>query len=49
MLAGELRNARFVRARGILEWRLHPERLTRETLDFLDGCWSAEASAATAG
>lgn len=38
MLAEEMPNARFVEARGILEWRIRPERLTREAIDFLAAC-----------
>lgn len=40
MLADEMPHARFVEATGVLEWRLRPERLTRETLDFVGACWS---------
>jgi pimeloyl-ACP methyl ester carboxylesterase len=39
MLAGELPNATFVRARSILEWRLTPERLNRAAADFALDCW----------
>ena len=39
MLADEMPNARFVEARSILEWRLRPERLTREAVLFLDECY----------
>ena len=39
MLAGELPNARFVAARGILEWRWRPERLNAEAIDFVASCW----------
>lgn len=38
MLAEEMPNARFVEATGILEWRVRPERLTREAIDFLETC-----------
>ncbi len=38
MLAEEMPHARFVEARSILEWRLRPDRLTRETVDFLQSC-----------
>ena len=34
MLAEELPNARFVRARSILEWRFWPERLNHEAAEF---------------
>lgn len=39
LLAGELPNARFVRAHGILEWRYRPERLDQEAIAFAEGCW----------
>lgn len=35
MLAEELPQGRYVRATSILEWRLHPERLTGLTIDFV--------------
>ena len=34
MLADEMPNAEFVRARSILEWRVRPERLNRAAADF---------------
>jgi len=40
MLAGELPNARFVKAKSILEWRVRPERLNREAADFALECWA---------
>ena len=40
MLADEMPHARFVRARSILEWRVRPERLTREAADFARECWA---------
>jgi pimeloyl-ACP methyl ester carboxylesterase len=40
MLAEEMPNARFVAARGILEWRFRPERLDREAIEFVDQCWA---------
>ncbi|MGH3330315.1 MAG: alpha/beta fold hydrolase [Nocardioidaceae bacterium] len=40
MLADEMPNARFVAARGILEWRVRPHRLTREAIEFVAECWS---------
>jgi pimeloyl-ACP methyl ester carboxylesterase len=43
MLAGEMPNARFVAARGILEWRLRPERLNAEAVDFIASCWRTGA------
>ncbi|WP_372728428.1 alpha/beta fold hydrolase [Nocardioides sp.] len=39
MLAEEMPNATFVRARSILEWRLAPERLNRAAADFALACW----------
>lgn len=39
MLADELPNATFVRARSIVEWRLRPERLDRAATGFALGCW----------
>ncbi len=44
MLAEELPQARFVEARGILEWRFRPDRLNQETLAFLETCRGAETS-----
>jgi pimeloyl-ACP methyl ester carboxylesterase len=38
MLASELPNATFVRAESILEWRFRPERLTGETIAFVERC-----------
>ena len=44
MLAEELRNARFIEANSILEWRISPRRLNDELAVFLDDVWtSAEA------
>ena len=40
MLAEEMPNARFLQAKGILEWRLSPDRLTDEALAFVAQCWS---------
>lgn len=39
MLAEELPHARFVEARGISEWRLHPGRLDDLAVAFVDGCF----------
>jgi pimeloyl-ACP methyl ester carboxylesterase len=39
MLAEEMPNATFVRARSILEWRTRPERLDRAAAEFALGCW----------
>lgn len=41
MLAEELPDATFVRARSILEWRVRPERLDRAAVEFALGCWAA--------
>lgn len=39
MLAEEMPNATFLRARSILEWRVRPERLNRAAAGFALGCW----------
>ncbi|MEQ7847676.1 alpha/beta fold hydrolase [Nocardioides kribbensis] len=39
MLAEEMPNATFVRARSILEWRVAPARLDRAAADFATACW----------
>jgi pimeloyl-ACP methyl ester carboxylesterase len=39
MLAAELPQGRFLAARGILEWRLRPDRLNAEAVDFVADCW----------
>jgi pimeloyl-ACP methyl ester carboxylesterase len=39
MLAEELPQATFVKARSILEWRVAPERLDRAAVGFALGCW----------
>jgi pimeloyl-ACP methyl ester carboxylesterase len=39
MLAGEMPNATFVKARSILEWRVSPDRLNRAAAEFALGCW----------
>lgn len=39
MLATEVPNSRFVRARSIVEWRLQPERLNAEAAAFALNCW----------
>lgn len=43
MLAAEMPNARFVDAKGILEWRAKPDRLNHEAIDFVTECWSQPA------
>lgn len=40
MLAEELPNGRFVRARGITEWRVRPARLDGIAVDFVRECWT---------
>lgn len=39
MVADEMPNATFVRARSILEWRAQPERLTQVAVEFATACW----------
>ncbi|UMG92896.1 hypothetical protein [Nocardioides sp. TF02-7] len=39
LLADQLPDARFVRSRGILEWRRRPERLDLEATRFVLDCW----------
>ncbi|MGO4256267.1 alpha/beta fold hydrolase [Marmoricola sp. RAF53] len=39
MLADEIPGARFVEARGLLEWRLRPERLDAEAAAFVTACF----------
>ena len=43
MLADEMPNARFLEARGILEWRFHPARLDQEAVGFVGQCWGETA------
>jgi pimeloyl-ACP methyl ester carboxylesterase len=43
MLAEEMRDATFVRAKSIFEWRVRPERLNQEAVDFALGCWQTKA------
>jgi len=45
-IARELAHARLVTAHSMFEWRVRPERLTRELLAFLDDVWSAERAVA---
>ncbi len=45
MLADELPNARFVRARSILEWRFWPERLNHEAAEFALEVWEQTPAA----
>jgi pimeloyl-ACP methyl ester carboxylesterase len=44
MLAEELPDARFVEAHGLLEWRLRPDRLTAEAVEFVTACWAEPAA-----
>jgi pimeloyl-ACP methyl ester carboxylesterase len=41
MLAEEMPNATFVKARSILEWRVTPDRLNRAAIAFALGCWES--------
>jgi len=45
MLAEELPDCTFVEARGILEWRLQPQRLNAITAEFVTRCYDGEAAA----
>ena len=45
MLADELPNATFVRAKSILEWRVRPSRLNHAAAGFALGCWHDTRSA----
>ena len=45
MLADELPNATFVRAKSILEWRVRPGRLNHAAAGFALGCWHDTRSA----
>ena len=44
MVAEEMPNATFVRARSILEWRARPERLTGIAVEFAASCWETPAA-----
>ena len=39
MLAHEMPNATFVKARSVVEWRISPDRLNHAAVDFALGCW----------
>jgi len=41
MLVDELRNAEFVQASSLLEWRARPERLDQHAIQFALACWQA--------
>jgi pimeloyl-ACP methyl ester carboxylesterase len=45
MLAEELPDCTFVEARGILEWRLRPQRLNALAAEFVARCYDDEAGA----
>jgi pimeloyl-ACP methyl ester carboxylesterase len=45
MLADELADSTFVEARGILEWRVQPERLDSITAGFVARCFGGEPAA----
>ena len=45
MLAAEMPNAQFVRARSILEWRSAPERLNTLAAGFARSCWDSPRGA----
>ena len=47
MLAEELPDGTFVEAHNILEWRLRPDRLDREAIDFVTRCWGEVDKSAT--
>ncbi len=49
MLAEEMPNATFLRARSILEWRTRPDRLNRAAAAFALDCWKAPARQRRAG
>jgi pimeloyl-ACP methyl ester carboxylesterase len=49
MLAGELRDARMIRASSILELRTTPERLTKQIVKFVDDCWGGKPPRQSAG
>ena len=42
MVAEEMPNATFVRARSIVEWRMRPDRLNALAIDFAQRCWAEE-------
>jgi pimeloyl-ACP methyl ester carboxylesterase len=44
MLVEELPDARMIEASSILELRLSPERLTRQIVGFIDGCWDTQTA-----
>jgi pimeloyl-ACP methyl ester carboxylesterase len=44
MVSEELRDARFVSASSILEWRFRPHRLNQEAVEFVTGVWDTPAA-----
>lgn len=44
-VANELAGSRLVTAHSMFEWRVAPDRLTRELLEFLDEVWAARRAA----
>jgi pimeloyl-ACP methyl ester carboxylesterase len=49
MLAEELPNATFIKAKNILEWRIAPDRLNRLAAGFALRCWADAISARRTG
>ena len=49
MLADEMPNATFERARSILEWRVKPDRLDQIAVRFVLGCWPGRRERGVAG
>ena len=49
MLAGEMPNATFVKAKSILEWRFSPDRLNGIAADFALRCWADPVRARRSG
>ena len=45
MLAEEMPNAQFVKARSILEWRARPDRLNAIAAEFALACWDGRDAA----
>jgi pimeloyl-ACP methyl ester carboxylesterase len=45
-IARELPHARLVTASSMFEWRVRPDRLDRELLDFLDEVWQPQRAVA---
>ena len=43
MLAEEMPEATFVRAKSIFEWRVRPDRLNQAAAEFALGCWRTKA------